>query len=221
MYVEEICLAAIAEGSEADRPPERPETLAVLEQANRMRRCRSEFALLSNHQLSVRTQGVMQNSRDYTIDIGILDPQPKRLLKVCWSHLLPGAGLGGAAGFLSFTDLALQATQLPLILGVCAALILILGIYRSHDRLVFYSQYGRVPLVILFNRLPDQDTLNTFIAALARSIKDARAQAGDTNQTLSQELKAHRRLMEEGMISSRRYDIAKRRILGQHTAGSQ
>jgi hypothetical protein len=36
------------------------------------------------------------------------------------------------------------------------------------------------------------------------------------DEILSSELKAHRYLMEEGIISLKRYDIVKKRILGQH-----
>jgi hypothetical protein len=221
MYVEEIYLSADGDDRETDQSPEDPQTAAVLEQANGMRQCRSEFTLFNNHRLSVKTQGFMQNVRDYTVDIGILDPQPKRSLKVCWSHLLIFAGLGGAAWLCSTASFASKSMLLSMILSVCAAVSLILAIYRSHDRLVFYSQYGRVPLVVLFNRLPDRVTLDAFTDALVQNIKNAKTHSRETNETLSEELKEHRRLMEEGVISKKRYDIAKRRILGQHGSGGR
>ena len=40
--------------------------------------------------------------------------------------------------------------------------------------------------------------------------------ANKSDGSLSEELKEHRRLMEEGFISKKRYDSAKRRILAQH-----
>jgi hypothetical protein len=221
MYVEEIYLSADGDDRETDQTPEDPQTAAVLEQANGMRQCRAEFTLFNNHRLSVKTQGFMQNVRDYTVDIGILDPQPKRSLKVCWSHLLIFAGLGGAAWLCSTASFASKSMLLSMILSVCAAVSLILAIYRSHDRLVFYSQYGRVPLVVLFNRLPDRVTLDAFTDALVQNIKNAKTHSRETNETLSEELKEHRRLMEEGVISKKRYDIAKRRILGQHGSGGR
>jgi len=217
MYVEEICLSATVDDFEADQPPEDQKQSAVLEQANWMRCCRSEFTLFNNHRLSVKTQGFMQNARNHTIDIGILDPHPKRLFKICWSYLLIFVALCGAAWFLASISLTLKTTLLSIILGACAGLSLIVAIYRSHDRLVFYSQYGRVPLVVLFNRSPDRVTLGSFTDALMQHINDARAQCPGANESLSEELKAHRRLMEEGGISNKRYDIVKQRILNQHS----
>jgi hypothetical protein len=219
MYLEEICLSAAVDDPEGDRPPEDPEEVAFLEQTNWMRRCRSEFTLFDNQRLSVKTQGLMQQALDYTLNIGVLDPQPKRLLKICWSHALTGVALCAAAWLVSWSGQAPHSALLSLGLGAGAGLILILAIFRSHDRLVFYSRHGRVPLVILFNRLPDRETLDEFANTLARDIKTATTQSRGMHQTLSEELKEHRRLMETGVISGKRYDIAKRRILGQHSSG--
>jgi hypothetical protein len=216
MYVEEICLSATEDDFTADQPAEEQKQSAALEQANWMRCCRSEFTLFDNHRLSVRTQGFMQNARNYTIDIGILDPHPKRVFKICWGYLLIFVMLCGAAWFLASISLTPKTTLAAIILGACAGLSLIVAIYRSHDRLVFYSQYGRAPLVVLFSRSPDRVTLGSFTDALVQHIIDARTQCTGANESLIEELKAHRCLMEEGGISSKRYDIVKQRILSQH-----
>jgi hypothetical protein len=216
MYVEEISLSAVVDDPEAGQALEEQKTAAVLEQTSWLRRCQSEFTLFNNHRLSVKTQGFMQNGRDYTVDIGILDPQPRRSLKICWSNLLIFVAFCGAALSFTLAGLAPDSTLLPLVLGAGAGLSLILAVYRSHDRLVFYSQYGRVPLVVLFNRLPDRATLDSFTDTLVQHIKDAKARYPCASETLSEELKAHRRLMEEGAISRKRYDLVKQRILSQH-----
>jgi hypothetical protein len=218
MYVEEICLSAAVDDPEVDHSPDDQKTVAALEQTNWMRRCWSEFILFNNHRLSVKTQGFMQNARDYTVDISILDPQPGRSLKICWGNFLIFAVLCGAAWCFAFSSLTLNTMLLPLTLGACAGLSLVLAVYRSHDRLVFYSQYGRVPLVVLFNRSPDRAILDSFADTLVQHIKDAKTHIPCTNETLSEELKAHRRLMEEGAISSKRYDLVKQRILSQHSS---
>ena len=212
MHVEEICLSAAVDDFEAEQPPQEQKQSAAIAQTNRMRFCRSEFTLFNNHRLAVKTQGFMQQARSYTIDIGILDPQPKRVFKIGWIFLLIFLVLCGAAGFLD---------SLSILLGLGAGLCLILAVYRSHDRLVFYSQYGRVPLVVLFNRSPDRVTLVAFTDALVQQIKDAKTQYPGANESLSEELKAHRRLMQEGGISNKRYDIVKQRILSQHSVRGQ
>ena len=175
MYVEEICLSATENDFSADQPAEEQKQSAALKQANWMRCCRSEFTLFNNHRLAVKTQGFMQNERNYTIDIGILDPQPKRVVKIGWSYLLIFIALCGAAWF--FTSISLAA---------CAGLSLIVAIYRSHDRLVFYSQYGRAPLVVLFNRSPDRMTLANHYAKNSKHIGALWKKAGSpANATTS------------------------------------
>lgn len=93
-----------------------------------------------------------------------------------------------------------------------------LAVYRSHDRLVFYSQNGRTPLVTLFNRNPDQETLSTFISIFTDQIMEASTNLNFIcgNERLNAELKEHRRLMEKGIISRKGYDISKSRILDRH-----
>ena len=86
---------------------------------------------------------------------------------------------------------------------------------------MFYSLHGRVPLVVMFYRLPDRATLDAFNDGLVREIKGAGVLYPHTSETLSEELKEHRRLREAGVISSRRYDIVKRRILGQHNCAKK
>ena len=217
MYVEEICLSAPDLDPEPQRSAEPARQVAALEQINRMRRCRSQFTLYSNQRLAVRTQGVLQDPRDYRVDLRILDPQPKRQRRIAWHYVLGFAVLSACAGFLALLSDTTNSTPLAVMASVSAALSLVLAIYRSHDRLVFYSQHGRVPLVVLFSRLPDRVTLDGFTDALIKEIKDARVHYPYSSETLSEELKEHRRLREAGVISSRRYDIVKQRILRQHS----
>jgi hypothetical protein len=106
--------------------------------------------------------------------------------------------------------------MLSAMLGADSGLSLILAAYRCHDRVVFYSQNGRVPLVILLNRNPDGETFKSFTDVLIRRIQEVRDSLVSRSEMLSEELKGHRRLMEEGIISEKRYDSVKQRILCQH-----
>jgi len=216
MYVEEISLTTSVDDLAEDCPTEDKQILAMLTQANWLRRCRSEFIIFDDNSLSVNMQGFMQKPLGYTIDIGILDPNPKRSLKICWGCLLSFFVLCGAAWIFALSSPAPKAVLASIILGVCAGISLLLAIYRSHDRVVFYSQSGRVPLLVLFNRLPDRATLGSFSEALVRQIKHAKGRWLGNIEALNAELKAHRQLMEEGVISRKRYDIVKKRILSQH-----
>ena len=217
MYLEEINLSTIDADPEMDQPLEAADKVAALEQAIWMRRCRSQITLFSNKRLSVATQRFMQDAHDYTIDIGILDPHPKRVFKVDWSCLLIFFALCGIATILAISGRGPNAVMLSISLLAFAGASLLLAVYRSRDRIVFYSQHARTPLVVLFNRSPDRVTLDSFIDILVGHIKDARDHSKRANEVLNEELKEHRRLMEEGAISGRRYDIVKQRILSQHS----
>jgi hypothetical protein len=216
MYLEEICLTATDADPEPQSSGQPAQLVAGLDQVNRMRRCRSQFTLYSNHRLTVRTQGLLRNPRDYDVDLGILDPHPRRQIRIPWHYVLGFAVLSALAAVLAFFGETTSSMLVSIVAGASAALSLVLALYCSHDRLVFYSQHGRVPLVVLFNRLPDRATLDAFTETLANEIKGARVVCPYTSETLSEELKEHRRLTEAGVISSRRYDVVKRRILGQH-----
>jgi hypothetical protein len=220
MYVEEICLSAAIDDLDPDQRPDDPKEAAALEQFNWMRRCRSEFTLFNNHNLWIKTQGLMEDERDYMIDVGLLDPNAKRSLKIAWGFLLIFGVLCSAAWLLAVESLSYNTTLLSIILITGAGLSLILSVYSSHDRLVFYSRYGRVPLVVLLNRSSDSAALHAFTDALMQHIKDTESPDLLLSDVLSEELKAHRRLMEEGIITSKRYNISKQRILRQHSSGS-
>jgi hypothetical protein len=218
MYLEEICLSTTADAPEADAPAEQHVKTAELRQASRMRRCEVQLTLFSNNRLRVAARGLMQTEQDYTLDIGILDPQPKRRLKLCWSHVLLSAALAGAAWFVSLVHPVPHSTTLSVSLVLCSVTALLVALYRSHDRLVFFSHHGRAPLVVLFRGLPERAAFDAFTTALAKQIRSARSGCPDVSDTLSQELKAHRHLMQQGAISQRRYDIVKQRILSQHSS---
>ena len=217
MYLEEINLSTTDADPEEDQPLEAADKVAALEQASWMRRCRSQFTLFNNNRLSVATQPFMQDARDYTVDIGILDSQFKRIFKINWSYLLIFFALCGIATILAISGHGPNAMMLSISLLPFAGASLFLAVYRSHDRIVFYSQHGRTPLVVLFNRSPDRATLDSFIDVLVENIEDAKDHNKGANKVLNEELKEHRRLMEEGAISSKRYDIVKQRILSQHS----
>ena len=217
MYVEEICLSAPDDDREANRRDDSAEELAGLEQINFMRRCRSEFTLFNNHRLAVKKDGFLQTPREYSIELGILDPHPKRQRRIAWHYLLVFAVLCACAWFLAFVSHTANSMLLPVMASASAGLSLVLAIYCSYDRLVFYSHHGRVPLVVLFNRVPDRLALDGFSHALVKQIKAARAHYCCNSEALSEELKEHRRLREAGVISRKRYDIVKQRILDRHS----
>jgi hypothetical protein len=214
MRIEEIVISTLPSDLAEEQRPEARLSDAALEQCDRFRFRSFAFELFNQRLLSVHAEDVFRHARDYELDIGILDPVPKRSLTISWYYLSAFLVLTATAGVTGLTNLVQTSAMLPAILGSGAGLSLMLAVYRSHDCLVFYSRNGRVPLVVLLNRTPDRETFTTFTDVLTRHIQETRDDHISSNQTLSTELKEHRRLMEEGIISEKRYAIVKRRILG-------
>ncbi len=218
MHVEEIFVSDIPSDFAEEETCETRVRTADLVQSKRFPSCRFSFELFNQRWLSVTREQAFQNAHDYELDTRILDSTPRRSLKISWLYLWAFSVLAATAGLIRFTDVVAPSVMLPVILGASgsAALLLLLAAYRSHDRLIFYSQHGRVPLVILLNRNPDRSTFKTFVDALTRSIQNAQDDRVGGNDVLRHELKEHRRLMEQGIISEKRYARVKQRILDLH-----
>jgi len=218
MRVEEIVITATVPDSAEEHLFESTAGHYTLTQHSRIRSRACTLALLSRRLLSVRTEERFGGTREHTLDISVLDPEPKRCRRISWPHLATFFIAALAAGVAGFADRIPNSATWFTVLAVCAGLALVLTVFRSHDRLVFYSRNGRIPLLVLFNQNPDKDTFDAFVGILIDHIR----QAGQNlrlvyqNELLSAELKEHRRLMEAGVILGRRYDAAKARILRLH-----
>lgn len=218
MRVEEIVISQSPSDPIEVQPRDTRVCGVALKQYNRIRFCECTFELFNQHFLAIKINDVFRQAREYDLHIGILDPEPIRSLRVSWRHLAAFSVLAVAAGLAGFTNLLPNSGIWPAMLVACAGLFLILCVYRSHDRLVFYSQTGRIPLVTMFNRNPDRKTFSRFISIFTEHIREASANLNllSGNERLNAELREHRRLMEENIISMKRYDIAKSRILDRH-----
>ena len=218
MRIEEIDIPPIP----SDPIEERPRNIRVcgvaLKQYNQFQLCKSAYKLFDQHFLSIKIDAAFRRAREYELNISILDSEPIRSLRVSWGYLAAFSVLAVTAGLAGSTNLLPNSGIWPAVLGTCAGLFLIMSVYRSHDRLVFYSQNGRIPLVILFNRNPDRETFSRFITIFTEHIREASDNLNfiSGNERLNAELREHRRLMEEDIISRKRYDIAKSRILDRH-----
>lgn len=219
MHVEEILISTIPSAPAEELPPETDVINASLEQFDRFRFCRHAYELFNQRILSVKIEKPYRKDRDFVLNIGMLDPKVKRSNTIDWWCMT-------AVIIFSVTVLFPDATGitgrfpnpavLPLVLGAGAVLCMLPVTYHFHERIVFYSRNGRIPLIALLKRNPDRETYNHFTEILIRHIKEAYDIQNSADVSLSEELKEHRRLMEEGFISKKHYDSAKRRILAQH-----
>lgn len=196
-----------------------------LEQRSRLHGLKVDVTIFNDHFLSVEASGTRSTPQDFWINLAFLDSNAQRDRYVAWHWLATALAL------LVITGLALRLalrSSLPVDPSAQVAMICLLVaatagataalVFRSRDLLVFHTRHGRVPLLRLLNRNPDRERFEIFIEKLGEQIeatRDARF-GSELTQLLSAELREHRRLLEEGVLSREQYDAAKRRILRCH-----
>ena len=219
MSFEEIHISTIPADLLEEESPRSPRVIrAALAQHDRLRFCRRTFRLFDQRILSVQADGIFRRLPPYEFHIGILDPEPKRLVGINWRYLVAFLVLAATATLTATAGLFRDPILLSSVLAAAAALCLLMAVYSYHDRLIFYSQNGNVPLVILSHRKPDADSFDTFTAALIRNIVDVRDSFANGSELLREELKEHRRLREQGIITDMRYEGIRQHILGLHNS---
>ena len=216
MRFEEIHITMIPPDFVEELPPVVRMISASLEQRNRFRFCKYTFRLFDRRILSVKVDGIFKHSPDYEFNIGILNPEPKRLVSLNWGYLSAFLILAMSATLTAQFDFFINSSMASTLLAANAIVFLILAAYSCRNRLVFYSRNGWVPLAILLYRSPNDERFFAFTDALTAQIRDIQGRFGSRSEMLIEDLKEHRRLMERGIISEKHYDWIKKYILGLH-----
>jgi hypothetical protein len=216
MRLEKIHIPAISPDYFEQPLPAAGVISASLEQRNRFRFRKHTFKLIDQRILSVKTDGITKPLPDYEFNIGILNPEPKRLVSINWGYLAAFLILAVSATLAARSELFPDSIMASSLLAANAIVFLVLTAYSCHNRLVFYSMNGWVPLVILMYRNPNDEKFQAFTDALRRQIRNIQSNFGSPSEMLRDDLIEHRRLMERGIISENRYDLIKQYILCLH-----
>ena len=216
MQMEEIHISTISPDYAEQSHPVDGIIIASLEQRNRFRFCTFTFRLFDRHILSVKFDGIFRHSPEYEFNIGILNPEPKRLVSINWGYLSAFLILALSATLAARSDIFLNSSLASSLLAANAMVFLVLAAYSCRNRLVFYSRNGWVPLVYLLHESPEDERFLAFTDALKAQIRDIRGRYSSRSEMLSEDLKEHRRLMEHGIISEKHYNWIKNYILGLH-----
>ena len=163
-----------------------------------------------------------QRKFKYRIDIAYLDPRPFRSRSIDWKWLYGSILLFLLNPILYFTGWFDNAsiTSMGLILGinVVALMCLLAFFYYMRDKVYFRTQYGKIKLIELINKNPDNDSFRKFIHRFIQQINKSKTAKG-LNQTkfLARELQELRRLRDETVIPNESYEKAKR-VIFKHEA---
>lgn len=165
-----------------------------------------------------------QRKYKYRIDIAYLDPRPFRNRVKEWKWLYASIAfllLDVTLYFAGWFDTS-SVSFLGLFLGVLVVSVmsLLAFFYYSRDRVFFRSQYGKIKLIELINKNPDNDSFRSFVNKFVMQIKKSKT-AKNMNQTklLARELQELRRLKDETVIPLDSYEKAKKLIF-KHEAFS-
>ena len=179
-----------------------------------------KFALYDKTHLIQQKDSHFNKLPEHRIDLTFLDPEPTKHLFISWRILLTGVALLGIAIVLFLFKgqieslLAGQFVLLTAVLLATAGLISVLvSVYRSYSILVYHSDTGKVPLLVITHK-PRDKNYQKFIAILDKCINYSRNRNGISEQDrLRGEMKDLRRLKELGILSEDTYNEAQQKIL--------
>lgn len=215
---EHICLSS-DEPEEFEPAPGAATVSAVLEQAA-PGGCR-RVLFLEGDSLGMRIEGGRSDGCESRVELAFLDPRPVRPVSQAWWAAALTVTLLSAAAVLAsrlpvLASMAHWTVIIPLALA-CTAFCLGMALHRSFDRLVYRTRHGRIPVLQLCRRRPDSRRVAAFVDSLGHAIRRAAARrAGPRAHYLRDEMKEHRRLLEQGVCDARDFELAKARILRAH-----
>lgn len=181
------------------------------------------FRIFDKKYLNVNEKSA-KSVTSFFVKLAILDSVPKRKRIIKFVPLL----LGLVSVSLSWFIFYLKQSGVPLFQGLyistavvlCAAIGAILVVYvikESRHVLIFYSQNGRIPIAEILIKKPNKQAFNKFVSELISCINAVKARSHySQTQALAAELSDHRKLRDDGAISSKDYELAKSNIMSHH-----
>lgn len=193
----------------------------------------NELALKQRNSLGLYTQIKLIDGRElqvitkkkkveqiYSVDILSLRDKSKASVCIAWKWLV-------AAAFI-FTATLLLLKMLPPYLGenknIYLGIILFSGLLASIFSIVlfwknsaiqqiFYSKKAHVPIIKLNIAKPSKEIFTTFIHSIEKRIKEFQSHMQlDDDKQLVGEMKMLRRLSDNGIISKKSYELAKKKL---------
>jgi len=142
-----------------------------------------------------------QRKYKYRIDLAYLDPRPFRTRTVSWKWLYASLALWVMDAALVFTGWfeVSSVNFLGLLVGITvgASMCMLAFFYYSRDTVYFRTQYGKIKLVEMINKNPDNDSFRGFVNKFVKQIIKCKTAKGITqNKFLASELQELRRLKD-------------------------
>jgi len=200
----------------------------IFTQVNKLRGETREFTIFNNIQCYQAVKKKYARKRKFRVNLTYLDHQLIRKYHLA-SDWLISTVIMALVSFLVisigwFSKFHPSPNIMIVLSSICITLfflLLFITLLKSHNRILLYSKYGRVPILELINNNPDKLSFKNFIRMLSGQILKAQ----NTNQTIAQilpmELKELRRLMDEAVITADSYENAKKLIFQNKSFSSE
>jgi hypothetical protein len=171
--------------------------------------------------------------RDYLVNLVILDERPSFGIGIKLKFLVWSAIMGAVCfGVLQLKNLNLDLLaqyvkpyHFYVVAGLlgAASILLFITLLRSITfEWQFKSMHGRIPLVRFLMLNPGFSAVRSMLRHISDNIQLTRSNNYMSDeQELAAELQEHRRLRDEGLLSSRDYEKAKARIMKLQAGGTR
>jgi hypothetical protein len=189
-------------------------------QNHKLRGIFREMSIFNSHQCYQSIQNKHQRKYKYRVDMTFLDPRPFREKYMAWKWLFAALALLALSLVLIYVGWIGNYyepgtySEVTTVAGIFTAIVCaLIFTHRSHDKVVFRTEFGKVKLIELINNHPDKQGFTSFLSKFVKQIKRAKTDSNfDTAKLVACELQELRRLKEESVISENRYEIAKKRL---------
>jgi len=163
--------------------------------------------------------------KKFWVNLVHLDPKPSRERYISWkSYLIALFFL--VSGFLLVTHKAFNLlanvsfnyqTSVAVLLITLGTLLSLYAAYCSINELKFFTAHGQVAVFSMFRNNPNKKHYQDFLKQLIAAIKAAKSKDFyNQSEQLAVELGEHRRLKNEGILSTDVYNKAKNNIMQCH-----
>ena len=152
----------------------------------------------------------------HRVNLNYVNIKPERECKVAWSWLSTAFATIVWSMLLFYVGLFTQYKAdyiviVGVLLGTFSMISMLIFYYRTHDKLIFCSHVGKIPLFEVSNHKPGNKEFDAFMETLRQHIKVAQDKLS-MHQRLVGELKDLRRIRDEGRISNESYESARNTI---------
>ena len=193
-------------GDESQDPDNSPRTVSKrVRIKNFARGVASELTFYAEGFLNIREGTRKKLTKDHTLELRFVDPDPAidRRIASGWLWVTLGFAVLALAGrfLLPITELSDYALAITVLLATLAAVAFLSFIYKSEERIRFYTASGRAEVLSLVSSFGCVRKVRRTARAIQASINGAGIGAYDVRY-LRAEMQAHYRLRENGVITA-------------------